>query len=232
MKIPACIKVILIQCGFDNLLSIQTINERLINDTEVYAAKNLVKEIGELKCCHCKTYHGQIANKRFEFVPGHRALILELGKQCSSQEFLAQFTTKTNNKSNESAFSNLLAELVNTAHANFEQSPHLNRYSDLIKYFAMYMFMACGKFCYEIICRNLPMPATSTVRKYLKSLVVSCLMFDLSAHCLAAVFAADSLVDSVLAGVFFLVFCSALGSSLKIAIAFELLYISLAVCNF
>lgn len=119
----------------------------------------------KLNCCHSATYKSQIINKTFEFVPGHHALILELGKRCVSKEIVDKITEKTIKDINEPAFSNLLTELAKTAHANFEQPKNLNRYSDIIKCFAMYTFMICGKFFYQIMSKNLPMPATSTVRK-------------------------------------------------------------------
>lgn len=167
VNIPTCVKVILIGCGYDNLLSIQNINEHLLNEIETYATDKLVDDIKRINCCHSSTYHSQFINRTFGFVPGHRALILELGKCCSSSEIIAKITEKTINDTSAPALSNLLAELVRTAHANFGQPIHLNRYSEMIKCFAMYIFMVCEKFCYEIICKNLPMPATSTVRECL-----------------------------------------------------------------
>lgn len=37
--------------------------------------------------------------------------------------------------------------------------------SEIIRYFAMYFHMVCGKMCYETLSSNLPLPQSSTVRK-------------------------------------------------------------------
>lgn len=64
---------------------------------------------------------------------------------------------------NEPALSNLLKELVQMALSNFGKPQNRNRYSEFVQYFSAYIFMICGRKCYEFLQNNLPLPSVSTV---------------------------------------------------------------------
>lgn len=78
--------------------------------------------------------------------------------------------TDSNIELDTGKFSVILTELLRTAEQNFKKSKHANQYNDIIKYFSTYIFLLCGRTCYETLHKNLPIPSTKTIRKqYIKS---------------------------------------------------------------
>lgn len=68
---PECVKKILIHTGFENGASLQNITRLAIEDIESYV--NTHRELlQDLDCCFSETYGNMI---RFEFMPGHIAII-------------------------------------------------------------------------------------------------------------------------------------------------------------
>lgn len=172
-------KIILNECGYDNSLSIQSLNENALIDIENFTKNNLRDTIERLNCCHFETYRSLIADNRFRLLPGHRSLILEMSKRYlsneNSDETIAKSSakstsrattgsgTKPNEQHHSNVDSNLLIELIKMAEVNRGKLPHSRRYSEFIQYFASYIYMISGKYSYEILCNNLPIPAASTV---------------------------------------------------------------------
>lgn len=63
-------------------------------------------------------------------------------------------------------FSNLLKEMITSALKNGNKPPQARRYSEVLLDFSMYMFMLSGRALYETLSENLPIPKSSTIRRY------------------------------------------------------------------
>lgn len=183
MKIPNCVKTILIGSGYDNKLCLDCINKEKLKEIENFARRSLHDTINNLSCCHSESYKSEIQLGRFEFIPGHSTLILKFPAIIAEIEQSNQLETKSkilaemstqlcfwekldevcSKVKSEPAFSILLKEFIQTALTNFEKLPNSKRYSEVIKYFSIYIYILCGRNCYEILSSNLPMPASSTV---------------------------------------------------------------------
>lgn len=156
--------------GFDTLLGIANMNEESIAQVEDHINSKGNEIIDRLDCCHSIEYKNSITEKLFKFLPGHRKLIIEVGKivanstASNEQDVQSQITHLWNTiEQFGPVLPNILKELIQTALENSQTSPNLNKYSDVIKYFAIYVYLMCGKQCYEILNSNLAMPAASTI---------------------------------------------------------------------
>lgn len=157
----------------------------LLLELENYIDKRLRNIFAELKCKHNETYSKSIG--KFQFLPGHRALILNL-KPSLKQSFFNMSTSTSSNLSTiptsssnfgeilsnildevrkSPAFSNVLREIIESAINNYAKTPNLYRYSEFIRYFALYLFLLCGRRSYEILSSNLPFPSASTICTYI-----------------------------------------------------------------
>lgn len=59
-----------------------------------------------------------------------------------------------------------MRELIQTALQKENSGKNITRYSDIIRYFATYIFILCGRSCYEVLNKNLPLPSIPTVCMY------------------------------------------------------------------
>lgn len=155
-----------------------SINAAVLDNVEEFTNNHLKDTIDGLICCHSNSYKLQVVEKCFRFVPGHRALILQLPKYLEENRNKilnyarnhdadgSHFEAMVHSIENMPALSNMLKELLINAMKNFEKPQNQNRYSEVVKHFAMYIYMMCGKKCYEILQANLKLPATSTISKY------------------------------------------------------------------
>lgn len=57
----------------------------------------------------------------------------------------------------------LLKKLVDSAVQNANKSPHVYRYDDDLKHYSTFLYIMCGKYCYESLYENLPIPSISTI---------------------------------------------------------------------
>lgn len=73
-EIPECVKKILIVCGYDTIASLRNLKYGSILAIERHMRLYFHETIQELTCCHSNFYKQQ---NQFEFLPGHRELILE-----------------------------------------------------------------------------------------------------------------------------------------------------------
>lgn len=103
----------------------------------------------------------------FKLKPGHKCFMLELPNQ------IREMTEKEDHHSTESfsfdrpsTFSHLLRMLINNAKHNSNKDPKGYRYDECIRYFATYIYIMCGKACYETLSANLPIPKPQTIRTY------------------------------------------------------------------
>lgn len=154
-KLPKCIKEILNSCGYDTFGSLNGISEESLKEIENHINTSRAT-IEALDCCYSEYYKSQ---DEFKLLPGHRDLIVTLSK-------LNYFANEQPHSVHDSQkFSFVLKELINTA-TMIENK--CSKYSDIIRWFATYIFLLCGRSCYEVLNHNLPLPSTRTVRKYRK----------------------------------------------------------------
>ena len=135
-----CLKLLLIEVGFDNSASLKCINSEELNKIENFINDN--REIlNVLECEHKQKY---LVQKHFKFLPGHVAILLSWCYNLSSEKL------NTNASSSASyshpSFSPILCELINSALSNFEKPANTRRYSDTLIDFSIYVYiMACYK---------------------------------------------------------------------------------------
>lgn len=158
--IPICVKKIITACGYSAIFSIKNITlesvEQIENHVNVYA-RDLIQK---LDCCHHEFYKDQDV---FKFLPGHRDLILTLPKfvvqMLHPDKYLIQVVEQY------PGFSMILRELIKMAIQNDKLPKNKAQYSDTIRYFATYIFLLCGRSCYDVLYKNLSLPSTSSIRK-------------------------------------------------------------------
>lgn len=155
--LPSCVKVFLSICGYDTFISLKGISVNNLTEIEEYISGNGNDAIRDLVCCHAEYYQKQ---NRFKLLPGHRALILELPKYSVIPEMSSSNTRLPN-----ATFSLILQKLIQTAESNANKDKFHSSYSDVIRFYATYVFLLCGRRGYELLRNNLPLPSTKTVCK-------------------------------------------------------------------
>lgn len=155
--IPQCVKTILTVCGYDSFTSIQHISAERICEMEKFVNKNFRVAIQELNCCHSNTYKNM---NQFEFLPGHKTFILASAKRVGKWQECFEKTKQSKE------FSFIMEKLKETADYNAMRDKYHAKYCDAIRFFATYVFILCGRSCYEFLNSNLPLPSTSTICKF------------------------------------------------------------------
>lgn len=180
-NIPMCVKKILLCCGYDTMLSLQNITMETVNHIEKHVNKHFSNIVQEFDCCHGTFYKNQTV---FEFLPGHRDMLITLSRALSKNQVEDKNEPQSNSMSNflNQAFNScfnftqavenhpslpvILKEMIKTALRNAEYDKNHAQYSDIIRYFATYIYIIGGRSCYEVLYKNLPLPSVSTVCKY------------------------------------------------------------------
>lgn len=161
-KIPTCIKLVLNLCGYDTFLSLSGMDQSSIVAIEECITSNFRNQILQLSCCHGEFYRSQMSLQiQFKFLPGHVTLLLALSRYV--EEYRAIYQKKVIDLSERYSF--ILNELIKTAEDNQFKSIHKSSYPDSIRFFAMYIYLLCGRNCYNMLNANLPMPSCSTICK-------------------------------------------------------------------
>lgn len=134
-----------------------------INDMEEYVFENSQHIFKDLNCRHSEFYKTQATEQgKFKFLPGHRTLLLVLPSYVTK---MSETRPNQINTLQEESFSVLLGELIKSAQNNAGKEKHHVRYTDIIRHFFTYVYLLCGRNCYETLNRNLPIPSTKTIRK-------------------------------------------------------------------
>lgn len=158
--IPKCVKKILVSCGYDTIISLKNISSESVIQMENHINMYARDVIQQLDCCNHDFYKNQ---QIFKLLPGHRDCILSLPKlmsqELNSDGILIQAVEK------HTSLSVMLRELVKTGIQNGKQAKNRAQYSDIIRYFATYIFILCGRSCYEVLYENLPLPSVKTLCK-------------------------------------------------------------------
>lgn len=160
-KIPECLIYILNESGFNTKLTLETLNSEYIKQIEFFFNANYEK------LCHGLSGSIYENIEPFSIVPGHRALIERI------PQFIAKIKTdcssifiEPNRSSNQ--FSYILKLLIETAERNYGRAAKSYRYNEKIQYFATYIYLMCGRACYETLSANMPIPQANTIRKISK----------------------------------------------------------------
>lgn len=118
--------------------------------------------------------HRQILDKTsfdstqiFRFRPGHKKFILNLSAYFSNQFESKDFVKNVQENDGYNDFSYILKSLIGVAKLNAGRDSKGFRYNESIRYFATYIYLLCGKACYEALSANLPIPQANTIREYI-----------------------------------------------------------------
>lgn len=155
LKIPNFIIKIFEESGFETISTLELLTSSYIDDIEEIVNTNRALVINT----RYKT------DGKFKFLPGHRALLLNLPKEIEKRRNNDNLNHQYSKEADFYKFSLLLRKLIESAAANMGKHTNAARYSDVIKDFATYIYLQCGKACYETLCANLPIPKADTIRK-------------------------------------------------------------------
>lgn len=159
-QIPRCVKVALDMCGYSTILSLCEIKQKNIDCIEKHINENRNEQMQKMQCNHSHYYNNI---QQFHFLPGHEAIILALPKYAL--EFQQILKNKAVDIERNVQFPFVLNEMIKTVEMNQFKDVNHATYSDTIRFFATYIFLLCGRSCYEMIRTNLPLPSTKTIRE-------------------------------------------------------------------
>lgn len=159
-SLPESVVEILKRSDYDNATSISGLNERNIIELEKFVTEHFIDLI------RTDATYSHIS-KTFHFLPGHKTHLLLLPTVIEKfrKNSMSKQLDKQPIKLNGATF--ILKEIVESFRKNVSNQPKQRRYSEVLQYFAIYVYMLCGKAGYEIVCKNLPLPQISTISKYL-----------------------------------------------------------------
>lgn len=179
--VPKNIKIFLALCGYESYLSVMRIDQNKILSLEKYVQNDriILQNILEALDNNDKTTLVYRSQNVFKFLPGHRSILLVLpqfiekmfsgSSSDTSRDMIAGTSTTSPNNlpdKNVEEFSVILSNLIASANTNMNKSKNAFQYNDIIKNFATYIFLLCGRTCYETLNKNLPIPSTKTIREY------------------------------------------------------------------
>lgn len=137
---------------------------KLLNENNLDRLEKAIDEEREvllnLNCAHAETYKGQ---KKFKFLTGHRIVILKWCETLNDESHQASSNETFN--VNHPAFSPIMRCLILDTMNNFGKPPNTNRYAKLLMDFSIYIYIMAGKATYEILSKNMALPAPSTIGK-------------------------------------------------------------------
>lgn len=152
-KIPESVIYILYKSGFDSKIALENITDDSIKIIEEYFDDNFEELIGSLK-----DYR---RSRPFKLLPGHRVLIQSVPELINKANL-----TEKNPTPNSSNFSFVLKWLIQTVEENADKELKGRRFIENVQLFATYLYLMCGRACYETLSANLPIPQANTIRKF------------------------------------------------------------------
>lgn len=169
------------------MLSLQNISLETVKRIEKHVNEHLCNIAKELDCCH-KDYY--MVQREFKFLPGHCDFLIALSRmlsksKCNQEQDSVYQLDSGNNKEqdnenepkyepfhftkaikNHPSLSVILKELIVTALRNGVKANQNSQYTDVVRYFATYIYIVGGRSCYEVLYKNLPLPSVSTACKF------------------------------------------------------------------
>lgn len=171
--IPTSLKILLQSCGYDTLLSLKQITNEKINAMEQFIQIQRDKFVRKLDGINDTAAAVYTEQEHFVFLPGHRDILLnfpkhitEMQRSMHSRTTFAMSNESLENNEQQVEYSYILTQMINTANKNMYKSMHANQYTEDIKYFSTYIFLLCGRTCYETLYKNLPIPSPKTICEY------------------------------------------------------------------
>ena len=159
-QLPEIVIKVLKAAGYVTESILKLIKGEEINKIEEHVRKNRIILKGT-------SYENE---DNFEFLPGHRVLLLnlpnEIEKMKNVNKSIQQIEKPT---ANSSHFPFMLKALIETAESNSNGHPNGNRFNKNVQDFATYIYMMCGRACYDTLSANLPIPKSNTICMHLKS---------------------------------------------------------------
>lgn len=152
-RIPERVIWILKSTGFDQKYSLREITTDCIVSIEEFINNNRNVISGIPKESVYSKIHP------FKLLPGDRRFIENIPK------YIEQLDDTETTKWNLSEFSFILKCLIDTAQENSNRNIKSLRYSKAIQAFSTYLYLMCGRSCYDTLCANLPIPQSNTVGK-------------------------------------------------------------------
>lgn len=153
-KIPRIVIEILIAAGYDSAISIADMNSEQIDEIEKFANQKLKSMLKD-----SELYSGSDV---FSFLPGHRKLVIALGKHVKKYVSSKEEKPKDFDLSHAST---IMKELITSMNENANVAPSRRRYSEIIQWFSIYIYIHSGRAAYEILSSNLPLPQVATICK-------------------------------------------------------------------
>lgn len=176
-KVPMSLKYILWKSGYDTIISVKQMNEKRIEELESFIQKKRSEILLDTTLNENYDMSGDMCvyqkQTTFQFLPGHKKILFDLPEQIQKMQSELALQSTSNHDyalNNANEYSIILSELINSAKRNKNKSKHAFHYDDTIKFFSTYIFLLCGRTCYETLTKNLPIPSTKTVCKYICSL--------------------------------------------------------------
>lgn len=168
-KFPTILKYLLRQCGYDSVFSLKFITEQSILKMEHYINKEKLSIFEQLNSDDVTMFEYK-KEKLFEFLPGHKEYLLGLPKAIYDfQSHKGESNMKDNTfdftENMPNQFSVILSKLIETALKNKDKPKNAYQYGEVIKDFSTYIFILCGRTCYETLHKNLPIPPIKTICK-------------------------------------------------------------------
>lgn len=146
----------LTEAGYDSRIALKRITSERITEIEDYFNANTANlSSGFVGTCYENV-------QPFKILPGHRALIESLPQYLD--EIIP--TEKPVSYQHSNDFTYVLKLLIESAENNSSREAKGRRYNECLKYFCTYVFLMCGRSCYETLSANLQLPQASTIRAY------------------------------------------------------------------
>lgn len=151
-EIPNCVRFILINSGLSTFAAIRCINPGSVQRIEIFFNDNIDNFCGGLMGTEYENV------RPLAVIPGHRALIESLSQYLENRQQSARDV-------NVPIFSQIMKLLIETTANNAGRNAKGNRYQEDLRNFATYVYLMCGRSCYETLSANLPIPSVNAICK-------------------------------------------------------------------